>query len=348
MPSFSSRTTGWKDATRVAFKCGGHLFTAVAATRFAAIVSTVAAPAARTRSCVDEGRAGQRKQPCLAVRCAAGDSPVVRGWRRHIGQGLYGAASMTATREMAPASWFLQSVILIVAIVPWQSASADMDTAAMSQSLEPRQVYPFRRYGDVTLLPFVVAQGTHSATWTFKANISSHCRPDIVHLMQGLPVLSPLNASFPDGFVTKRQRLRSLYFPTDSELRFINITSPDPGQWFAAAFTLDHHQRILQKGLFAPCEVYLSSSLTPYLLDEVVDLLPGQATTHHVVKPTYFRFATSRELWSLDFNISECKFQGNSTADSCPVIISASAEVLPAAQEDDAVDAEVVQRNYHS
>lgn len=253
---------------------------------------------------------------------------------------------MTATRGMTPASWSLQSVILIVALLSWQSASADLDTAAMSQSLEPRLVYPFRRYGDVTLLPFVIAQGTHSATWTFKANISSHCRPDIVHLylqFGGLPVLSPLNASFPDDFVTKRQRLRSLHFPSDSELRFINVSSPDPGQWFAAAFTLDHHERILQKGLFAPCEVYLSSSLTPYLLEEVVDLLPVQATTHRIDKPTYFRFATSREMWSLDFTLSECKFAGNGTADLCPVIIRATAEVPPM-PENDGVDIEVLRR----
>ncbi|XP_077500137.1 post-GPI attachment to proteins factor 6-like isoform X3 [Amblyomma americanum] len=249
--------------------------------------------------------------------------------------------------RMAPASWSLQNVILIIAFVPWQSASGDLDTAAMSQSLEPRLVYPYRRYGDVTLLPFVVPQGTLTATWMFKANISSHCRPDTVHLylqFAGLPVLSPLNATFPDHFVTKRQRMRSLIFSTDSQQHIINVTSPDPGQWFAAAFTLDPHQRILQKDLFSPCEVYLSSSLTPYLLDGVVDILPGQPTAHSIDKPTYFRFATSREMWSLDFGLSECKVQGNSTAGSCPLIVYATAEVPPSS-EVDGIDVEVSRRS---
>lgn len=48
------------------------------------------------------------------------------------------------------------------------------------------------------------------------------------------------------------------------------------------------------QGLFAPCEVYLSSSLTPYLLEEVVDLLPAQATTHRIAKPTYFRWVNRK------------------------------------------------------
>ncbi|XP_077549875.1 transmembrane protein 8B-like [Haemaphysalis longicornis] len=252
---------------------------------------------------------------------------------------------MTTTTGMAPAAWSLQSVFLALAFVPWQGASAELDTAAMSQTLEPRMVFPFRRYGDVTLLPFVIPQGTLRASWTFKANISAYCRLDTVHLYLqygGMPVLSPLNASFPDHFETRRQRLRSLLFRTDSKLHTVNVTSPDPGQWFAAAFTLDPHQRILQKDLFSPCEVFLSSSLTPYLLPEVIDLLPTQATSLRLVRPTYFRFASSREQWSLDFFLSECKLQGNGTADPCPVVVRATADVPPSAEED--VDVEVSRR----
>lgn len=89
---------------------------------------------------------------------------------------------MTTTTGMAPAAWSLQSVFLALAFVPWQGASAELDTAAMSQTLEPRMVFPFRRYGDVTLLPFVIPQGTLRASWTFKANISAYCRLDTVHL----------------------------------------------------------------------------------------------------------------------------------------------------------------------
>ncbi|XP_077548473.1 post-GPI attachment to proteins factor 6-like [Haemaphysalis longicornis] len=157
-----------------------------------------------------------------------------------------------------------------------------------------------------------------------------------------MPVLSPLNASFPDHFETRRQRLRSLLFRTDSKLHTVNVTSPDPGQWFAAAFTLDPHQRILQKDLFSPCEVFLSSSLTPYLLPEVIDLLPTQATSLRLVRPTYLRFASSREQWSLNFSLSECKLQGIGTADPCPVVVRATADVPPSAEED--VDVEVSRR----
>lgn len=252
---------------------------------------------------------------------------------------------MITTKGMAPAAWSLQSVILALAFVPWQSASAELDTAAMSQTLEPRMVFPFRRYGDVTLLPFVISQGTLMASWTFKANISTHCRPDTVHLylqFGGMPVLSPLNASFPDHFETRRQRLRSLLLRTDSKQHVVNVTSPDPGQWFAAAFTLDPHQRILQKDLFSPCEVFLSSSLTPYLLPGVIDLLPGQASSLRIVRPTYFRFASSREQWSLDFVLSECKLQGNDSADPCPLVVRATADVPPSPEGD--VDVEVSRR----
>lgn len=48
-------------------------------------------------------------------------------------------------------------------------------------------------------------------------------------------------------------------------------------------------------------------------------------------------------MWSLDFTLSECKFQGNGTADSCPLIISATAEVPPMPQSD-GVDIEVSRR----
>ncbi|CAN8004203.1 unnamed protein product [Ixodes hexagonus] len=216
----------------------------------------------------------------------------------------------------------------------------------MSQSLEPRLVYPFRRYGDVTLLPFLVSHGALRVSWSFRANISAHCKPDKVHLYlqyAGLPVLSPMNATFPEHFVTQRQRLRSILLDTDSTDHLINVTSPDAGHWFGAAFTLDPHQRILQKDLFSPCKVYLSSTLSTYQLDGVTDLLLNQSTVLHVSRPTYFRFSAPDEAWSVELTVTECKQKGNPSAvGQCPLVLRATSGVPLALNED--VDPEVEHR----
>ncbi|KAM7286844.1 transmembrane protein 8B isoform X2 [Ixodes scapularis] len=251
-----------------------------------------------------------------------------------------------AVPGMKPALRSLQIFVLLVLFTQWECVIAESDTAAMSQSLEPRQVYPFRRYGDVTLLPFLVSYGALRASWSFRANVSRHCTPEKVHLYLqygGLPVLSPLNATFPDNFVTQRQRLRSIVLDTDSTDHFINVTSPDPGQWFGAAFTLDPHQRIVQKDLFAPCKVFLSSTLSTYQLDGVTDLLLNQSTAHRVAQPTYFRFSAPHEAWSVNLTVTECKQTSTLSAmGQCPLALKATSGVAPVPDEE--VDLEVERR----
>ena len=64
----------------------------------------------------------------------------------------------------------------------------------------------------------------------------------------GLPLITPLNETFPPNFNTHRTELRYISLRTKDQAIIFQRLDPLPGSWFAAVFLGDHvDKKIAQK-----------------------------------------------------------------------------------------------------
>ncbi|XP_042898930.1 transmembrane protein 8B [Parasteatoda tepidariorum] len=201
-----------------------------------------------------------------------------------------------------------------------------------TQILEARQLYPLRSYKDIQLFQYTVPPQVTFASFQYKANGSFHCplKTIAVYLQYGsYPVMSLQNSSYPNFFVVQRMYLHDITLLSDAKPVLINITNPLPGNWYAAAFLVENTERISQKGLFVPCQSFLSTSLKMSMADNIANLLHNSETSLQLFSAKTYRFFAPKISWFSKISITNC-----SLVEKCPVIIRARQLGLPSTSED--------------
>ncbi|XP_064467289.1 post-GPI attachment to proteins factor 6-like isoform X2 [Ornithodoros turicata] len=232
---------------------------------------------------------------------------------------------------------FSGSTAILVIIASLSVLGGEHETTSSWVTLEksmPRLVSKYTHFGKVVVFHFNVPDEVLEASFHFKANISKRCSVKDLHLyMQhgSFPVVNPFNASFPEHYVTGlgSGTLRYITVRTDEQPRYINVTSPVPGGWFAVSFFIDSDERILQKNLHTPCKAMISGMFNARLANNVRVLLLDQSSTHSIRRVTYFRFMSPKHAWNVNFSVTHCSATDDAEGELCPLIIHAASGVLP-------------------
>lgn len=101
----------------------------------------------------------------------------------------------------------------------------------------------------------------------------------------GFPVISPHNASFPDNF--NLGRLTSTYVkrsvsgksPLNKQEIFLNVSSPNAGYWYSAAFVDYDDDKVKPDLLRSNCSFYLTASVNIWRLNNTAILYPNKTIT---------------------------------------------------------------------
>ncbi|XP_076440051.1 post-GPI attachment to proteins factor 6-like isoform X2 [Babylonia areolata] len=120
-------------------------------------------------------------------------------------------------------------------------------------------------YASITPVRFLVPSLSREATWYFRAVKSpDDCdHKDISISLQfgSLPLVNPLNETFPEHFYLERTQLAQLSVRSDNVSVAHTVMFPQSGDWYAIGFIPERNDRIEQKGLKVQCEYKFSASL---------------------------------------------------------------------------------------
>lgn len=186
--------------------------------------------------------------------------------------------------------------------------------------LSPRELIDYRAYRDVTVLHFRVPEQTFTASFNFTASeklissqLYSGCDPRRVSLFLkygSFPVVNPEGAKFPDNFsISNRVPMYNAEFHSNNVPTILNVTSPQPGDWFAVAFlsyTDPNNDQILQQGLSPNCVAMMESSMSVLTKDATV-VIPGTEISGQIDADTQsdnFKFYVPSETWMVYLNLS--------------------------------------------
>jgi len=187
--------------------------------------------------------------------------------------------------------------------------------------LSPRELIDYRAYRDVTVLHFRVPELTSTASFNFTASeklISSQfysgCDPRSVSLFLkygSYPVINPDGAKFPDNFsISNRVPMYNAEFHSNNVPVILNVTSPQPGDWFAVAFlsyTDPNNDQILQQGLSPNCVAMMESSMSVLIANDAKVVIPGEEISGQIdgdTKSDNFKFYVPSGTWMVHLNLS--------------------------------------------
>lgn len=187
--------------------------------------------------------------------------------------------------------------------------------------LSPRELIDYRAYRDVTVLHFRIPEQTFTASFNFTASeklmssqLFSGCDPRRVSLFLkygSLPVINPDGAKFPDNFsISNRVSMYNAEFQSNNTPVILNVTSPDPGDWFAVAFlsyTDPNNDQILQQGLSPNCVAMMESSMSVLIAKDATVVIPGAEISGQIDANTQsdnFKFYVPSGTWMVRLNFS--------------------------------------------
>lgn len=190
--------------------------------------------------------------------------------------------------------------------------------------LSSRELIDYRAYRDVTVLHFRVPEQTLTAHFNFTVSekltspqLFIGCKPRKVSLYLkygSLPVINPDGAKFPDNFsVSYRVPVYRVEFQSDEVPTLLNVSSPFPGDWFAAAFlsyTDPNNDQILQQGLSPSCIAMMDSSMSVDITEDTTVIIPGEDIVIHLDPGTeskMFKFYVPSGTWKVKINVTSEK-----------------------------------------
>jgi hypothetical protein len=142
----------------------------------------------------------------------------------------------------------------------------------------------------------------------------SDCDPRRVSLFLkygSLPVINPDGAKFPDNFsISNRVPIYNAEFQSNNVPVILNVTSPDPGAWFAVAFlsyTDPNNDQILQQGLSPNCVAMMESSMSVVIAKDATVVIPGTEISGKIDADTQsdnFKFYVPSGTWMVRLNLS--------------------------------------------
>jgi hypothetical protein len=187
--------------------------------------------------------------------------------------------------------------------------------------LSPRELIDYRAYRDVTVLHFRVPEQAFTASFNFTASeklistqLFSGCDARRVSLFLKYgspPVINPDGAKFPDNFsISNRVPMHNAEFQSNNVPVILNVTSPDPGDWFAVAFLSykdPDNDQILQDGLSPNCVAMMESSMSVAIAKDVTVVTPGAEVSGQLDSDTrshIFKFYVPSGTWIVHLNLS--------------------------------------------
>ncbi|KAH1006200.1 post-GPI attachment to proteins factor 6 isoform X1 [Dendroctonus ponderosae] len=157
----------------------------------------------------------------------------------------------------------------------------------------------YSTYSDSVIMHFTVPDNTINASFVFAASqqdlsiFGCTVRNVSLYLKHGAPpVINPDGSPFPEEFRNiSRPPTYNLEFLTDQKQSYINVSSPEPGMYFAAIFLAyedPRFQKISQQGLTQSCRAYIDASVyvsrveNPTIISEnrIVEVVLSNASRH--------------------------------------------------------------------
>ncbi|XP_076353524.1 uncharacterized protein LOC143248736 [Tachypleus tridentatus] len=235
--------------------------------------------------------------------------------------------------------WIRATLYPVLLIISVYSFLCPITTSEQSylQILEERELLYYTSYSSVQIFHYSVPVLSYAALWEFKARISQYCspKPVSVYLQYGsYPVVNPQNESFPRGFRLRRQYLHHVILLTNSETAQLNISCPLSGDWYAIAFVAEKFDNIGQRGVYLPCQAWLTSNLITETVEEVLTLSPGQPLPQQISALHYYRFYAPRDTWSVTVTVTSCASIPVATDVQCPLVFLVRPKALPSVVQD--------------
>lgn len=147
------------------------------------------------------------------------------------------------------------------------SSLATLDTLNAITWKAEQDVAEYSSYTSVAPVRFSLPSDLKEAKWSFRATKypeGDYCADQYIaiYLQFGsLPVINPLNESFPEKFLLRLDNMKELKVNSNN----ISVTHSQPfpqaGDWYAVAVGAKRNTAIRQKGLTVPCLYKFSSSL---------------------------------------------------------------------------------------
>ncbi|XP_066249341.1 post-GPI attachment to proteins factor 6 [Euwallacea similis] len=214
--------------------------------------------------------------------------------------------------------WIELSIISILPLV-YSLIQDDLQLISMTHS---SSLEKYLTYSHSVIMHFEIPQNTIFASFVFVAleqDLSIFgCSTRNVSLYlkhASIPLVNPDGTKVPKEFKEIiRPAIHNIEFLTDQKKSYINITSPDPGIYYAATFLAyedPRYGKISQQGLSQSCEasvdasVYVSKIEPPFIItDNVLVNVVGQKSDIQ-----YFRFLIPRDLDHVILNIPQSSNQ---------------------------------------
>lgn len=180
-------------------------------------------------------------------------------------------------------------------------------------------------YGNVKLLRYSLPNDVLSAIWRLQVISTKSCAPTKFYFYldySGYPVLSPHNYTFPRNFNNGRMtqnyvsRTISGKSPLDKQEIFLNVSSPNAGYWYSAAFVEYDDEMVKPSLLRTNCSFYLTASVNLWRLNDTQILYPNKTVTDtkHDIFKIYKYITSSNYDGPVTFKLH---FQNNTVSDKC-------------------------------
>ncbi|XP_066157231.1 post-GPI attachment to proteins factor 6 [Euwallacea fornicatus] len=212
-------------------------------------------------------------------------------------------------------SWIELSIISILPLVYSLIQDEDLQLLSITHS---SSLEKYLTYSHSVIMHFEIPPNTIFASFVFVAleqDLSIFgCSTRNVSLYlkhASIPLVNPDGTKIPKEFKEiSRPEIHNIEFLSDEKKSYINITSPDPGMYYAATFLAyedPRYEKISQQGLSQSCEasvdalLYVSKIEPPIIITEnrLIDVF-GQTNMTQ-----YFRFLIPRDLDHVILNIPQ-------------------------------------------
>lgn len=230
-------------------------------------------------------------------------------------------------------AWSCNRLLPILTLIASLLCTTFADLVSYVQVLEPRQLYTYEGYQDVQMFHYVVPAQAMYSTWSFKAFEQGGCSPKqiSIYLQHGsYPLINPNNASYPPHFYLNRTSLQEVNLCSDSTAYTLNVSTPEPGDWFAGGFLPDRNDHIEQKGLYPDCKTLISSTVKSTIEHAVTHLLPGVSMPQRTETSQHYKFYNPENTWTSKVLLKNCATVPSTSPGEveCPVVIYARPSVL--------------------
>ncbi|KAE8578774.1 hypothetical protein XENTR_v10023767 [Xenopus tropicalis] len=233
--------------------------------------------------------------------------------------------------------------LLILGIIHFlpaaRSLSSDVVYTSEFYSQIPQQLSFYSWYGNARLFQFRVPPDTALLRWLLQASRDKADCGDVeitVHFRHGAPpVINPLGTAFsPATRVPYSFNMPLTFTNSLNNNTFLNITNPEPGDWYIVAHLPKDPEKIQIQGFTSTCKYFFQPDL--FILREVgIPILQAGAPMQKTLSPpgssANFKMFIPEYTQDLRLQLQNCT--SDSTPGPCPLLVTVgSVSELPSIQ----------------